>query len=170
MTGNLGDTRSFILGRGWTQVEDMFALRSADGTLRFFFLLETHPDDPRVQIQEAWRTFFEALPPGGSGRILLFQFPEEEERRRFLEQVQGWNLGGQKETREAWREEMVQFLLDAPLPFHRQVLLEVTLSPGGSVDFLRGLPQLFARYGVEARMATPEEVEALARKILHPEV
>jgi len=167
--GELGDTREFVLGRGWTQVDGMAALQSADGSLRFFFLLETHPDDPGVQIEEAWRTFFESLPPGTGARLLYFSFPEEEERLQFVRRLQqAWPTNDG--PRQAWKDDLLSFLLDAPLPFHRQLLLEVSLSPRQPRDFLLGLPHLFARFGVTARPALPEEVEALAHKIFRPEV
>ena len=169
MSPQWGDVRQLVPPGRWETWEDLDLWRTPEDA-RVFFHIEADPDDPQVHVDEAWQALLASLPHGSGARFLLLLAPEEDQRRTFLERMAGWP-GREHPQRGIWWQELYDFLLHAPLPFERSLILEILLPPRG-VDpaFLYGLPGLLVDYGVTARPMSRSEIEALTARFFRPEV
>ena len=170
----VGDTRTFVLPLRWERdgAVGMDALIARDGSRRYFFEVEADPDDPRVRVEEAWRTLLAALPHAAGVRFLEVTAAEPTDRETFVRRVEEAWPRPEHPERARWKKALIDFLATTPLPFRRRVILEFLFPPGvaAAAEFLMGVPGLLAGYGVTARPLGRDEVETLARMFFRPEV
>lgn len=168
---SIGDSRALVQALGWRQVGPFQALVPRDGGLRVFFTVVADPDDPRTRPREAWQALLQALPIGARVRFLLAWWPDEQGRAALVRHMQTWPAAqSEHPLRAALHRGLVETLLHAPLPFRRALLLEFHLADERHGDWLLGVPGLLAEYGIQARPASRDEVEAWARFVFNPEV
>ncbi len=73
--------------------------------------------------------------------------------------------------RKGLYEALLAAAVHTPLPFDRALVLEFVLPPQEQqAQWLLGVPELLAGYGLAVTPMTPEDIEALARRVFNPEV
>ncbi len=166
----VGKTQDFVLGQGFQEVEGYTALVGREGGRRLLAELSADPDRPEVRPQEAYREMLASLAPGWTVRLLQVTWPDPGPRQAFLAQVDAWKEGGGVEL-ETLRQGLRLYLEGFPLPYRRRTLLEFVLPPGGEgLGWWGGVGGTLARYGLVLTPLGQEEILALARHLLNPEL
>ncbi|MEJ2708929.1 MAG: hypothetical protein P8074_15060 [Anaerolineales bacterium] len=108
--------------------------------------------------------------------MLQLTWPDPAPRQAFLAQLGAWEGGGPDERGggEEWRalrQGLRLFLQGFPLPYRRRVVLEFVLPPGNEgLSWWAGVAGALARYGLLLVPLEQEEILALARHLLNPEL
>jgi len=166
----VGQTQDFVLGQGFEEVEGYTALVGRDGGRRLLVELSADPDRPEVRPQEAYRELLASLSPGWTVRLLQVTWPDPEPRQAFLAQVEAWD-GDRREELETLRQGLRLNLEGFPLPYRQRTLLEFVLPPGTEgLGWWGGVAGALGRYGVLLAPLGQEEILALARHLLNPEL
>lgn len=168
-----GKTQDFVLAQGFQEVGGYMALVRRDGGQRLMAELFADPDRPEVRPQEAYRELLASLPPGWTIRLLQVTWPDAGPRQAFLEGLQVWKASGEtnEEGLERLRQGLRLSLEELPLPYHRRALLEFALPPAGeALDWWGGVTEMLARYGLHLVPLGPDEIQALAGRLLNPEL
>lgn len=166
----VGKTQDFVLGQGFQEVGGFTALLARDGSQRLLAELFADPDRPEARPQEAYRELLASLAPGWTVRLLQVTWPDPQPRQAFLTQVEAWegDGGGGLQT---LRQGLGLFLDGFPLPYRRRTLLEFVLPPGvEGPGWWGGVGGMLERYGLILTPLGQEEVQALARHLLNPEL
>jgi hypothetical protein len=171
-----GRTQDFVVAQGFQEVGGFTALVGRDGSRRLLAEIYADPDRPEARPQEAYRELLASLAPGWTVRLLQVTWPDPGPRQAFLTQVATW--GGDeaaesrpKESLEALRQGLQLYLEAFPLPYRRRTLLEFVLPPGdAALGWWGGIASLLARYGLQLVPLGQEEILALARHLLNPEL
>jgi hypothetical protein len=165
----VGKTQDFVLGRGFQEVGGFIALQARDGSQRVLAELFADPDRPEARPQEAYRELLASLAPGWTVRLLQVAWPDPGPRQAFLTQMEAWE-GGEEGLRML-RQGLRLFLEGFPLPYRRRTLLEFVLPPGAEgPGWWGGVGGMLERYGLFLTPLGQEEVQALARHLLNPEL
>jgi hypothetical protein len=166
----VGQTQDFVLGQGFQEVEGYTILVGRDGGRRLLAELSADPDRPEVRPQEAYRELLASLSPGWTVRLLQVTWPDPGSRRAFLAQVEAWEGGGGEEL-ETLRQGLLLDLEGFPLPYRQRTLLEFVLPPGAEgLGWWAGVAGSLVRYGLALTPLGQEEILALARHLLNPEL
>lgn len=166
----VGKTQDFVLGQGFQEVEGYMALVGRDGSRRLLAELSADPDRPEARPQEAYRELLASLAPGWTVRLLQVTWPDPEPRQAFLAQVDAWE-GGEGEELETLRQGLRLYLDGFPLPYRRRALLEFVLPPGSEgPGWWGGVARSLELYGLVLTPLGQEEILALARHLLNPEL
>jgi len=170
MSNDVGHSKVFVRPLGYRKFGAFSALVDADGWMRVLFRVQADPDNPRVRPKDAWRALLKSLPYNASVRFLLSWWPEETQRLAFVQGMEQWPKPGHP-VRKVLYEGLLDTAMHLPLPFERKLVLEFRVPPQeAQAQWLLGLPGLLASYGVICEPMMPEEIEALARRVLNPEV
>lgn len=166
----VGKTQDFVLGQGFQEVDGYIALVGQDGSRRLLAELSADPDRPEARPQEAYQELLASLAPGWAVRLLQVTWPDPGPRRAFLAQLEAWEGSGEEEL-EMLRQGLQLYLEGFPLPYRRRTLLEFVLPPGGeAVGWWVGVAGSLERYGLVLTPLGQEEILALARHLLNPEL
>lgn len=168
---NVGASKVFVRGVGFRQFGPFeAALVDPMGMIRVLCLLEADPDNPRARPKAAWEALLKALPYGVTTRFLLSWWPDETQRAAFVNNMDKWP----KQTsprREALFEGLLATAVHTDLPFARTLVVEFRLPPiDTQAQWLLGVPEMLAEYGVKCSPLTKAEIEVLASRVLNPEV
>jgi hypothetical protein len=173
---DVGKTQDFVLGVGFQEVEGYTALVGRDGGQRLLAELFADPDRPEVHPQEAYRELLASLAPGWTVRLLQVTWPDPAPRQAFLALVKAWKGNAPAESSigeelEMLRQGLRLFLEGFPLPYRRRTLLEFVLPPGDeALGWWGGVAGMLSRYGLVLAPLGQEEILALARHLLNPEL
>ncbi len=166
----VGKTQDFVLGQGFQDVEGYTVLVRREGGRRLLAELFADPDRPEVRPHEAYQELLASLAPGWTLRLLQVTWPDPQPRQAFLTQVDGLGRGGGEEL-EALRQGLRLYLEGFPLPFRQRTLLEFVLPTGAEgLGWWGGVGGTLARYGLVLTPLGQEEILALARHLLNPEL
>lgn len=172
----IGASQDFVLGQGFQELGGNTALQARDGSRRLLAELTADPDRPEARPQDAYRELLASLAPGWAVRLLQLTWPDPQPRQAFLAQVEAWGMGeaAQLQPREELdllRQGLRLYLAGFPLPYRRRTLLEFILPPGEEgLGWWGGAVMLLKRYGLELTPLGQEEILALARHLLNPEL
>lgn len=172
----LGKTQDFVLAQGFQELGGYTALLARDGSRRLLAELFADPDRPDTRPLEAYRELLASLPAGWTVRLLQVTWPDPAPRQAFLAQLEAWEVDGPGErggVEELWalRQSLRLFLQGFPLPYRRRVVLEFVLPPGNEgLGWWAGVAGALARYGLVLAPLDQEEIMALARHLLNPEL
>lgn len=172
----VGKTQDFVLAQGFREVGGYIALVARDGSRRLLAELFSDPDRPEARPQEAYQELLASLAPGWAARLLQVTWPDPAPRQAFLSQMESWGGSGstewgEGEGLETLRQGLRLFLDGFPLPYRRRTLLEFVLPAGDvALGWWRGLAGALARYGFILTPLGQEEILALARHLLNPEL
>jgi len=171
MTDNaVGSSKVFVQALGYREIPPFTALVDVEGAMRVFFRIEADPDSPRTRPRDAWRTLLAALPVGAEMRFLLSWWPEEKQRLAFVQNMDKWALPDTFPKRKQMFEALRDMAYNSPLPFARSLVLEFRLLNAQLVQWLTGIPELLAGYGLVCTPMDKEEIEKLASRVFNPEV
>lgn len=166
----IGASQDFVLGQGFENLGEYVLLLSRDGSRRLLAELSADPDRPEARPQEAYRELLASLAPGWTVRLLQVTWPDPGPRQAFLAQVEAWEGGG-GEGLQTLRQGLRLFLEGFPLPYRRRTLLEFVLPPGAEgLSWWGGVGGMLERYGLSLTPLGQEEIQALARHLLNPEL
>jgi hypothetical protein len=165
----IGSSQTFVIARGFRQIEGGCGLVDHDGGLRLFAEITADPDRPEVRPTEAYRAVLSSLQPGWVVRWLQIFWPDPVPRTMFSEAVAHWqNQGG--EGLDLLRQGLQLFMQEAPLPFVRRTILEF-LSPGEEgAAWWQSLPGLLETYGLQAHPLAEAQIRELARWVFNPDL
>jgi hypothetical protein len=169
----VGNTRDFVLGQGFEEIEGYTALLARDGSRRLIAELFADPDRPAARPQEAYQELLASCAPGWTARLLQVTWPDPAPRRAFLAQVEAWRPAeaGEPEGLAAIGQGLRLFLEAFPLPYRRRTLLEFVLPPGeASLGWWGGLGGMLRPYGLALVPLGQDEITALAQRLLNPEL
>jgi len=166
----VGHSKIFVRPLGYRRFGPFTALVDARGWMRVLFRVQADPDNPRVRPQEAWQALLKALPHNATVRFLLSWWPEEAQRLAFVEHARTWPEQDHPERKKLY-EALLDTAVHTPLPFDRTLILEFSLPPQEQqAQWLLGIPELLAGYGLTCTPVSPEGVEKLAERVFNPEV
>lgn len=180
----VGKTQDFVLAQGFQEIGGYIALVTRDGSRRLLAELFSDPDRPEARPQEAYQELLASLALGWTARLLQVTWPDPAPRQAFLTQMEGWEGSGSTELGEGegletLRQGLRLFLDGFPLPYRRRTLLELVMPAGDVAPALseveglgwwRGLAGVLVRYGFILTPLGQEEILALARHLLNPEL
>jgi hypothetical protein len=172
----VGKTQDFVLAQGFQEIGGYIALVARDGSRRLLAELFSDPGRPEARPQEAYQELLASLSPGWTARLLQVTWPDPAPRLAFLTQMEAWEGSGstelsEREGLETLRQGLRLFLDGFPLPYRRRTLLEFVLPAGDvALGWWRGLVGTLARYGFILIPLGQEEILALARHLLNPEL
>src|SRR5512140_1323790 len=86
----IGFTQSFVLARGFEQVDGFDTLVGHDGKKRVFAQLTADPDRPEVRPEAAYLQMLNSMQPGWKLRILQIFWPDPLPRQKFYDLVETW--------------------------------------------------------------------------------
>ena len=163
----VGSTRTFVLGKGFTQAGAHAALIGEDDTLRVFAELYADPDRPEVRPQEAYQAILSSMQPGWTLRLLQLFWPDPEPRLAFQRQVQSWKLP-EVEGLDILQQGLLLATEEYSLPFVKRTVLEYVLPGDEGQAWWEGLTGLCAGFGLRVRYLDQAEIETLTRWVLNP--
>ena len=171
----IGSTRTFVMAKGFTQVDSHAMLIGEDDTRRLFAELYADPDRPEVRPQEGYQAVLSSMQPGWTLRILQLFWPDPEPRLEFQKQVQSWKVSN-TEGLDILHQGLLLAVQEYPLPFVRRTVLEFVLpgdegpalSRGERVAWWEGLSGLCAGFGLRVRYLDQAAIEGLTRWVLNP--
>ena len=165
----VGSTRTFVLTKGFTQVNGHAALLGEDGTRRLFIELYADPDRPEVRPHEAYQAILSSMQPGWSLRLLQLFWPDPEPRQQFQQQVQTWQAPS-NEGLDILYQGLLLAVQQYPLPFVRRTVLEFVLPGDEGIAWWEGLSGLCGSFGIRVRYLNQTDIESLTRWILNPDL
>jgi hypothetical protein len=171
-----GRTQDFVMAQGFQEVGGFTVLLGQDGGRRLLAEIYADPDRPEARPQEAYRDLLASLAPGWTLRLLQVTWPDPGPRQAFLARMDTWGAGEAVELQpnEALKtlQQGLRLYLEAfPLPYRRRTLLEFVLPPGDeALGWWGGIAGSLARYGLRLVPLGREEILALARHLLNPEL
>lgn len=157
---DIGKTQEFVIAKGFTQIGQYIALIGADNTKRVFIEIFADRDRNDVRPMEAYMMMLLTIHPGWSLRILQVYWPDEEPRKRFMENVVSWRASN--EAMSFLKDSLVFTVQSTPIPFGRRTFIEMVVSEDECLSFWDTLPTLLRQYGVEAAYSTQDEIENLS--------
>jgi hypothetical protein len=165
----VGSTRTFVLTKGFTQVNGHAVLIGEDDTRRLFTELYADPDRPEVRPQEAFQAILSSMQPGWSIRILQLFWPDPQPRLAFQQQLQDWGIPS-NEGLDILFQGLSLAVQQYPLPFVRRTVLEFVLPGDEGIAWWEGLGGLCASFGIRVRYLNQGDIELLARWVLNPDL
>ena len=163
----VGSTRTFVLGKGFTQAGAHAALIGEDDTRRLFAELYADPDRPEVRPQEAYQAILSSMQPGWTLRLLQLFWPDPEPRLAFQRQVLSWK-SPEIEGLDILHQGLLLAVQEYPLPFVKRTVLEYVLPGDEGLAWWDGLTGLSAGFGIRVRYLDQAEIESLTRWVLNP--
>jgi hypothetical protein len=163
----VGSTRTFVLGKGFTQAGTHSALISEDDTRRLFAELYADPDRPEVRPREAYQAILSSMQPGWTLRLLQLFWPDPEPRLAFQRQVLSW-ASPEVEGLDILRQGLLLAVQEYSLPFVKRTVLEYVLPGDEGLAWWEGLTGLCAGFGLRVRCLDQVEIETLTRWVLNP--
>ena len=165
----VGSTRTFVLTKGFTQIDAHVGLIGDDNTKRLFAELYADADRPEARPQEAYQAILSSMQPGWTLRVLQLFWPDPEPRLAFQRQVQTWHAPS-SEGLDILYQGLLLEVQDYPLPFVRRTILEFVLPGNEGIAWWEGLSGLCSGFGLHIHYLNQVEIERLARWILNPSV
>ena len=165
--GIVGSTRTFVLGKGFTQAGSHAALIGEDDTRRLFAELYADPDRPEVRPKEAYQAILSSMQPGWTLRLLQLFWPDPEPRLAFQRQVQNWKAP-EIEGLDILHQGLLLAVQEYSLPFVRRTVLEYVLPGDEGLAWWEGLTGLCAGFSLRVRHLDQAEIEVLTRWVLNP--
>ena len=169
---DIGQSQSFVIGRGCRQVRGHTALIGHDNSLRFFLELSANPDNRAARPELAYREILSSMQPGWVLRLLRFSWPDPAPRQQFLDQVGNWGVPGHDGLR-LLQEGLVLHAETARLPFIRRTVLELAIFEsvlGEALAWWESAPHLLGGYGVAARFLHENDITTLTAWLLNPKL
>lgn len=163
----VGSTRTFVLGKGFTQAGAHAALIGEDDTLRLFAELYADPDRPEVRPQEAYQSILSSMQPGWTLRLLQLFWPDPEPRLAFQRQVLSWK-SPEVEGLDILHQGLLLAVQEYSLPFMKRTVLEFVLPGDEGLAWWEGVTGLCAGFGLRVRFLDQGEIETLTRWVLNP--
>ena len=163
----VGTTRTFVLGKGFTQVRSHAALIGEDDTRRLFAELYADPDRPEVRPQEAYQAILSSMQPGWTLSLLQLFWPDPEPRLAFQQQVLSWK-SPEIEGLDILHQGLLLAVQEYSLPFVKRTVLEYVLPGDEGLAWWEGLTGLSAGFGIRVRYLDQAEIESLTRWVLNP--
>jgi len=163
----VGSTRTFVLGKGFTQAGAHAALIGEDDTRRLFAELYADPDRPEVRPREAYQAILSSMQPGWTLRLLQLFWPDPEPRLAFQRQVQNWKPS-EIEGLDILHQGLLLAMQEYSLPFVKRTVLEYVLPGDEGLAWWEGLTGLCAGFGFRVSYLEQVEIEALTRWVLNP--
>lgn len=165
--GAVGSTRTFVLGKGFTQAGTHAALTGEDNTQRLLAELYADPDRPEVRPQEAYQAILSSIQPGWTLRLLQLFWPDPHPRLTFQRQVQGWR-SSEGEGLDILRQGLLLAVREYSLPFVRRTVLEFVLPGDEGLAWWEGLTGLCTGFGLRVGYLDQAAIQALTRWVLNP--
>jgi hypothetical protein len=163
----VGSTRTFVLGKGFTQAGAHAVLIGEDDTRRLFAELYADPDRPEVRPQEAYQAILSSMQPGWIMRLLQLFWPDPEPRLAFQQQVLSWK-SPKIEGLDILHQGLLLAVKEYSLPFVKRTVLEYVLPGDEGLAWWEGLTGLCAGFGLRVRYLDQAEIETLTRWVLNP--
>ena len=163
----IGFTQSFVLAKGFENVDGFDALIGHDGSRRVFAQLTADPDRPEVRPNDAYLNLLNSMQPGWVLRVLQIFWPDAMPRTNLYELVEHWPEP---------KTEGLSILMDGlklavqqqGVPYTRKTVVEFVYPGPEGAPWWQSVPEMCAMYGVQVRYLAQQEVEALAHWILNP--
>lgn len=168
--GAPGMTQSLVSALGFTERHGRLLLLDEGRIGRAFLELESDPDHPGARPGEAYEQLLAGLQPGMSVRLLQRFWPDPEPRARFLDQLDRQPKSPPGSLADRLQAGLSEFLRSAPLPFRRRTLLELVIPGPDALEWLDAAEAILSSHGVQVRRLAPEDVQAWAAYIFHPEL
>jgi len=165
---SVGDTRQFVLARGFMQLAGFDALVGHDGTQRLFLELSADRDRVDVRPLEAYQAILAAIYPGWILRLFQVYWPDEYPQQLFLENVRKWRAPN--DGMRFLRDSLEHTIQAAAIPFGRRTILEMVVAGSESLSFWETLPAMLQQFGVQAVHCTRADIEQLAHWIFNAAV
>lgn len=163
----VGSTRTFVLGKGFTQAGVHAALIGEDDTRRLFAELYADPDRPEVRPQEAYQAILSSMQPGWTLRLLQLFWPDPEPRLAFQQQVLSWKPP-EVEGLDILHQGLLIAVQEYSFPYVKRTVLEYVLPGDEGLAWWEGLTGLCAGFGLRVRYLDQPEIETLTRWVLNP--
>ena len=164
---SIGSTRTFVLGKGFTQAGAHAALIGEDDTRRLFAELHADPDRPEVRPQEAYQAILSSMQPGWTLRLLQLFWPDPQPRLAFQRQAQTWKRS-ESEGLDILHQGLLLAVQEYSLPFVRRTVVEFVLPGDEGIAWWEGLSGLCAGFGLRVSYLGQSEIEALTHWVLNP--
>jgi hypothetical protein len=165
--GTVGSTRTFVLAKGFTDVNGHAALIGEDDTRRLFAELYADSDRPDVRPQEAYQAMLSSMQPGWTLRLLQLFWPDPEPRLAFQRQVQRWK-SPETEGVDILKQGLSLAVHEYPLPYERRTVLEFVQPGDEGLAWWEGLTDLCAGFGLRLSHSDEAAIETLTRWVLNP--
>lgn len=163
----IGFTQSFVLARGFVQVDDFDALIGHDGKKRVFAQMTADPDRPEVRPEAAYLQMLNSMQPSWTLRVLQIFWPDSLPRQKFYDLVETWPVP-KTEGLSILMDGLKLAIQQQGIPYTRKTIIEfVHMGPECS-PWWQSVPEICAVYGVQVKYLSQKEVEALAHWILNP--
>lgn len=168
-SAHIGFTQKFVLGQGFREISNYWALVCRDGSLRLLAEISADPDHSEVRPREAYQAMLASMQPGWIVRLLQVFWPDPLPRQAFLQQAGNWTKP-KSEGLELLKLGIVLYLQQAPLPFLRRTILEYCFPGDEGLAWWKGLPGLFLNYGLRLYPLAAADIQELARRICNPDL
>jgi hypothetical protein len=165
----VGSTRTFVLGKGFSQIGSHAALIGEDDTRRLFAELYADPDRPEVRPQEAYQAILSSMQPSWILRLLQLFWPDPEPRLAFQQQVLSWK-SPEVDGLDILHQGLLLAVQEYSLPFVRRTVLEFVLPGDEGLAWWEGLTGLCAGFGLRVSYLGEAEIESLTRWVLNPDL
>ena len=163
----IGFTQSFVLARGFVQVDGFDALIGHDGKKRVFVQLTADPDRPEVRPEAAYLQMLNSMQPSWTLRILQIFWPDSLPRQKFYDLVETWPEP-KTEGLSILMDGLKLAIQQQGIPYTRKTIIEFLYPGTEGIPWWQSLPDMFATYGVRMKYMAREEIEALAHWMFNP--
>ena len=165
----VGDSRYFVIGKGFENVRNFSAIIAADGTKRLFAELTADHDAPRTRVDAALKWLVESLRPGWIIRFVQTYWQDPAPQIAFIQHVEGrMNETKGNAGLEILNEGLYLFLMEQGVSFGRRTYIEFVVVNTLCVDYWETIPANLASYGVEVNFLQTTEIAELTRSLINP--
>lgn len=166
-TEEIGETKEFVVAKGFSNIGVYDALIAADETKHLFAELTADRDRPDVRPDEAYLAIMTSIHPGWTFRLMQLYWPDPEPRREFYLNVkQQWRQTTQGMA--ILRDGLLLALDQMSIPFGRRTFVEFVYAGDESITWWETLPSICDRFGVKTFYLNREEIRNLAQWIFNP--